>query len=795
MKVVQLFAVASLWLMFALTTTTLQAEQSTDITVQRALLDTYCIGCHNERIQSGKLRLDNADLATVDEHGELWEKVIAKLRGGLMPPQGMPRPEKTAYTGFASWLENELDQTAITSPNPGRTEIFHRLNRTEYKNIVRDLLAIDMDFSDLLPTDDSGGGDAPFDNIASSLRLTQSLMETYLSVANKVSRLAIGGTPPSAELTFLMHEDIPQNVHIDGMPFGTRGGLLIDHIFPVDGEYELEINVLGRGTGKIDLALEGEQIQLFYVRPPEERSNEYGGPASKGHTLRLSIEAGPKQITAAFVKETPATLFESDRKQFFGRSQGGAGTPTTIQVLPGIANIIVKGPLTVTGKGNSPSRKKIFVCHPVNGTSEEKCAQTILETLARRAYRRPLTNRDSDLLMALYGEGRTETNFEEGIQRGIRGILANPNFLFRVEKVPENITANTVYSISNLELASRLSFFLWSSIPDDQLLDLAIEGRLQEPSVLESQVHRMLADDRAKSLTTSFAAQWLWVRNLETSTTSDPIFPNFDEALRQAFKKEIELFFETIVKEDRSILDLLDSDFTFVNERLAKHYGIPYIIGTDFRRIQLDETSPRRGLLGKGQVLMVTSRSTRTSPVVRGKWILENLLGTPPPAPPANVPALPEQKQNDGRVLTVRELMAKHRANPVCASCHATIDPAGFALEQFDAIGKWREVDAGFQPIDASGTMPDGTPFSGIKDFRAILMSSPDQFVHTLTDKLLMYAIGRGTEYYDSPAIRQIMREAESNNYKFSSLIMSIVKSVPFRMKLSGTETTQIASK
>ena len=794
MKVVQRFVVIGLWLIFALVTT-LKAEQSTDTTVQRALLDTYCIGCHNESIQSGKLRLDNTDLATVDEHGELWERVIAKLRGGLMPPQGMPRPEKTTYNEFASWLENELDQTAITSPNPGRTEIFHRLNRTEYKNIVRDLLAVDMDFSDLLPTDDSGGGDAPFDNIASSLRLTQSLMETYLSVANKVSRLAIGGTPPSAELTFQMHEDIPQNVHIDGMPFGTRGGLLIDHIFPVDGEYELEINVLGRGTGKIDLALEGEQIQLFHVRPPEARSSEYGGPASKGHTLRLSIEAGPKQITAAFVKETPATLFESDRKQFFGRSQGGAGTPTTIQVLPGISNIIIKGPLTVTGKGDSPSRKKIFVCHPVNGTSEEKCAQTILETLARRAYRRAPTNRDIDLLMTLYGEGRAEADFEEGIQRGIRGILANPNFLFRVEKAPENITANTVYSISNLELASRLSFFLWSSIPDDQLLDLAIEGRLQEPSVLESQVHRMLADDRAKSLTTSFAAQWLWVRNLETSTTSDPIFPNFDEALRQAFKKEIELFFDTIVKEDRSILDLLDSDFTFVNERLAKHYGIPYIIGTDFRRIQLDKTSPRRGLLGKGQVLMVTSRSTRTSPVVRGKWILENLLGTPPPAPPANVPALPEQKQNDGRVLTVRELMAKHRANPVCASCHATIDPAGFALEQFDAIGKWREVDAGFQPIDASGTMPDGTPFSGINDFRTILMSSPDQFVHTLTDKLLMYALGRGTEYYDSPAIRQIMREVESNNYKFSSLIMSIVKSVPFRMKLSGTETTQIASK
>ncbi len=761
-----------------------EAEQAVDAATQRAVVDRYCVGCHNARLTSGNLNLGDADLSAVGQHSALWEKVVRKLRGGLMPPPGRPRPEKVVYDGFVSWLETELDRAAAIDPNPGRTESLHRLNRTEYRHAVRDLLAVDMDFSNLLPIDNSGGGDAPFDNIASSLRLTESLMEVYLSVANRVSRLAVGAAPPPAELQFRVHEDLDQSVYFNGLPFGTRGGIRIDHIFPVDGDYEIEVNVLGGGTGHIELALDGERIGLFDVVAPERTDDEYGGPPAESHVVRLPIEAGPRYITAAFVNESPQLLSEGDRKLFFGRDQGaGPGTPQTHLSLPGVSDVWIKGPLTVAGAGHTANRERIFVCVPDQPSEEEPCARTILSTLARRAYRRPVSDHDVSTLMSLYTEGRAEGHFEAGIQRGVRGILANPNFLFRIEKDPDDLPPNQVYQISDLELASRLSFFLWSSIPDDALLDLATGGRLHQPGVMQAQVRRMLADERASALTSSFAAQWLWVRNLDAAMTSDPIFPNFDEALRRAFRIEIEMFFDSIIREDRGVLDLLDTDYTFVNERLAKHYGIPYIVGTDFRRVHLGEDSPRRGLLGKGLVLLVTSRSTRTSPVVRGKWILDNLLGTPPPAPPANVPPLPEQKQSDGRVLTVRELLAQHRASPVCASCHATIDPVGFALEQFDATGKWREVDVGFRPIDASGAMPDGTPFSGIHDLRGILVATPERFVRTLADRLLMYAIGRGTEHYDAPAVRRIVREAEADNYRFSSLVTAIINSEPFQMR------------
>ena len=782
------FAVAAAVLTLGLATGGVSSAEAQQAEAQRALVDQYCVACHNDRTQSGSLSLQEVDLEAIAIDGELWEKVVQKLRGGLMPPPGRPRPEKAVYDGFASWLETELDQAALADLNPGRTESFHRLNRTEYRNIVRDLLAVDMDFNNLLPIDDSGGGDAPFDNIASSLRLTQSLMEVYLSVANRVSRLALGGTPPAAELRFKVSGDLNQHVYFEGMPFGTRGGILVDQIFPVDGEYEIEVNVGGRGAGHIELALDGERISLFEVAP-RAAGGQYGGPAAAPHIARLAIGAGPRKLTAAFVNESPYLLAEGDRKPFFGRRQTGSIS------LPGISEIWIKGPLDVVGKGETPSRERIFVCYPNAPSEEEACAETILSTLARRAYRRPLDDHDLPVLMGFYAAGQAEGGFEAGIQRAIRGLLANPNFLFRVEKDPEILEAGNVYQLSDLEVASRLSFFVWSSIPDDELLDLAVADKLTEPGVLEAQVTRMLADDRASALTDSFAAQWLWVRNLEAAMPSEPIFPNFDESLRRAFRQEISLFFDSIVREDRSVLDLLDADYTFVNERLAKHYGIPHVVGTDFQRVQLAEDSPRRGLLGKGLVLLVTSRSTRTSPVVRGKWILENLLGTPPPAPPPNVPPLPEQKQDDGRVLTVRELMAQHRANPVCASCHSTIDPAGFALEQFDATGRWRNVDAGFQPIDASGTMPDGTPFSGIHDFRDLLVGSPGRFVHTVTDKLLMYALGRGTEYYDAPTIRAIVREAEAQEYRFGAVVTAIVKSAPFQKRRAEGDVTQVASR
>jgi Protein of unknown function (DUF1592)/Protein of unknown function (DUF1588)/Protein of unknown function (DUF1585)/Protein of unknown function (DUF1595) len=580
-----------------------------------------------------------------------------------------------------------------------------------------------------------------------------------------------------------------QDIYIDGMPFGTRGGTRFTHIFPVDGEYEFEVNPGGRG--QIDFAIDGERIKLFEFAP-KPRNAEYdaiagGGMEPDNIIHKMVVKAGPHEVTVAYLKTAATPKVEGDRTPYYGGGGGGG---------QGVASVTLRGPAKVIGKGDTPSRQRIFACKPASAATEDACARTILGKLGRRLYRRPLSAHDVEVLMAQYKDGRAETDFEGGVERGIRAMLVNPNFLFRVEADPAKPGPNGVYPISDIDLASRVSFFIWSSVPDDQLLNLAVAGQLRAPGVLDKQVKRMLADPRAESLTKSFASQWLWVRNLKASLPSEPIFPNFDETLRRAFQTEIEMFFSTVVREDRSAIDLLDGDFTFVNERLAKHYGLSGVYGTDFRRVQLAADSPRRGLLGKGLLLLVTSRSTRTSPVVRGKWILENMLGTPPPAPPANVPALPEQKQADGRVLTVRELMAKHRANPVCASCHSTIDPAGFALEQFDGIGKWRLVDAGFQPIDASGTFPDGTKFSGINDFRSLMISQKQQFVATMTDKLMMYALGRGTESYDAPAVRKVVRDAAATNYKFSSIVLSIVKSVPFQMRKAAAvaPATQSAS-
>ncbi len=752
---------------------------------QKALITKYCVGCHNERRQSGKTRLDNADINTVGEHPELWERVVRKIRGGVMPPPGNPRPEKVAYDGIAQFLESELDKKAAKSPNPGRTEAFHRLNRTEYKNIVRDLLAMDMDFTDLLPIDDSGGGEAAFDNIASSLRLTQTLMEQYLSVGLKVARLAVGGPPPPAELSFKISAGLPQDVYFDGMPFGTRGGIKVDHIVPVDGEYEIRVNVEGRGRGQIDVAVDGERVKLFDFAPAAVAADydpNVPPPAPDALVVKLPLKAGPAIITAAFLKTAPTPKVENDRTPLF----------TNRAPVPAVSEVIIKGPISVAGRGQTPSRKKIFTCRPSAAVNEDVCARQILGALAKRAYRRPLTARDNQVLLAQFKEGRADGgDFDSGIERGIRAMLANPNFLLRVSAEPTVAPANGIYRISDIELASRLSFFLWSSMPDDQLMNAAVTGTLHQPLVLEKQVRRMLADPKAATLTSSFASQWLWVRNLKAASPTETLFPNFDESLRVAFKTEMEMFFDSIVRENRSVVDLIDGDYTFLNERLAKHYGIQGVYGTDFRRVKLTADSPRRGILGKGQLLLVTSRSTRTSPVVRGKWILENLLGTPPPAPPANVPPLPEQKQSDGRVLTVRELMAKHRANPVCASCHGTIDPLGFSLEQFDAVGKWRTVDAGFQAIDASGMLPDGSKFAGINDFRAILMKNKEQFITTMTNKLMMYALGRGTGYWDAPAIRKIVRASAADNYKFSTIVMGIVTSAPFQMRQASLPARQ----
>ena len=773
------------------------ASATTEPASQRALLDKYCVRCHNERLSSGNLRLDIADLSTVGEHSALWEKVVRKLRVGLMPPPRNPRPDKTTYDGFASWLEQELDRYALAYPNPGRTESFHRLNRTEYTNIVRDLLGLEMDFTDLLPMDDSGGGQASFDNIASSLHLTQSLFERYLSVARKVARTAVGSTPPAVELVFKTPPRAPQDQYLEGMLFGTKGGVRMEHFFPVDGEYEFEI--VAEDRGMLDFSLDGERIKLIEVRDgPRPAENSTPPPAPEELKFTLPVKAGPHVVTAAYIKDSAVLEIEADRKPYYGGvSIPGNPAARGMARAPGVTLITMRGPLEVLGAGDTPSRARIFTCHPTNAATEESCAKSILTRLARRAYRRPLTEHDVGGLMERYKEGRVDGDFESGVERGIRAMLVNPNFLLRVEADPPNVPPGDVYRISDLELASRLSFFIWSSIPDDQLLDLAVEGQLTDPVVLEQQVRRMLRDPRSESLTKSFAAQWLWVRNLKASRPSEPIFPNFDESLRTAFRQEIELFFDSIVEEDRSVIDLLDADYTFVNERLARHYGIRGVYGTDFRRVMLGpDHSERRGLLGKGALLLVTSLSTRTSPVVRGKWILENLLGAPPPAPPVNVPSLPEQKQNDGRVLSMRELMAKHRANPVCASCHATIDPLGFSLEQFDGIGQLRKVDAGFQPIESSDALPDGSKFGNVDEFRALLLVNRDQFVTTLTDKLMMYALGRTIDYYDGPAIRNVVRDAAASNYRLSAIVLGIVKSTPFQMRKAATaaSATQVAS-
>ena len=758
-----------------------QSPPGTAPTAQRALLDEYCVRCHNGRITSGNLRLDIADVSAVGDHGEIWERVVRKLGAGMMPPPGNPRPDKVTYDGFASWLESELDRAAATRPSPGRTESLHRLNRTEYKNAIRDLFGLEIDFIDMLPVDESGGGAANFDNIASALRLTQATMDGYLSASRKVSRLVMGEPPPLAAVAY--RAEGAQDVPLEGMPFGTRGGTKFDHFFPVDGEYEFQLTVSGGGWGKVDFSIDGERAKLFEIVPRAQAAGYGDAPATRRGSplaVALPMKAGSHQVIAAFLRETATLKNEADFEPFEGRG-GGDG--------PGLRMVVVRGPLTVTGTGTgeSPIRARVFTCSPSAEIPEDACAKTILSDIARKAYRRPLTDDDVATLMQLYEGGRAAGDFDRGVEVGIRGILSNPNFLFRVEADPADARPGQPYLISDLELASRLSFFLWSSIPDDELLNLAIEGRLRAPGVLENQVRRMLADSRASTLTDSFAAQWLWVRALKSSNPAGPFFPNYDDALRHAFQREMELFFTSIVREDRSVLDLLDADYTFVNDRLARHYGMQGVMGSHFRRVQLSADSPRRGLLGKGLILQVTSRPTRTSPVIRGRWILENLLGTPPGEPPPNVPELAEQTQDDGQVLTVRELMARHRANPVCAACHATIDPAGFALEQFDGVGRWRTVDLGFQPIDASGQLPDGTKFADVNEFRELLLGSKRElFLRTMTNKLMIYALGRGTEFYDAPAIRKVVKEGAGNGYRFSSIVLGIVKSTPFQMRNAG---------
>lgn len=777
------------------------SAQATTAT-QRALLDRYCVTCHNPRTRAGGLALDELDLTNVagnPETAETWEKVVRKLRARVMPPAGRPRPDQPAHDAFVAWLEGELDHAATTHPNPGRTETFHRLNRAEYQNAIRDLLALDIDATALLPADDGSYG---FDNIAGVLKISPVLMERYIVAARKISALAMGEVPrsPAAE-TYRVHPELLQYDHVDGLPFGTRGGVRIRHTFPVDAEYQFQI-ALGRASWQgysilglsaephdMELTIDGERVKVFSVsRQSGAPRSEYSeGSDPEAHlTVRVRVTAGPHEVSVAFLRKTSA-LIEEDLRQPFKK-------PYLNQVYqPHVGAVTIAGPFDAVARADdTPSRQQILVCRPASAADELACARSILGTLARRAYRRPVHTRDLDELLKFYASGRKEANFETGIQMALRRLLVSPEFLFRIERdpvlgvsgdAPDRATEPQNYRLADLELASRLSFFLWSSIPDDELLMLAERGRLRDASVLEKQVRRMLADARAVALVKNFAGQWLYLRNLPAIRPAEELFPDFDEALRLAFRRETELFFENLIREDRSVLELLKADYTFVNERLARHYGIKHVYGDNFRRVTLGADSNRGGLLGQGSILMVTSHANRTSPVVRGKWILENVLGTPPPPPPPNIPPL-DEKPTKGKVLTVRERMAQHRANPTCASCHNLIDPLGFALENFDAVGRWRTLESG-SPIDPTGSLPDGAAFKSLVEFRELLLARSDLFVTTMTEKLLIYALGRGLEHYDAPTVRAIVRSAARDDYRFSALILAIANSTPFQMRRS----------
>ncbi len=749
----------------------------------RQVLDKYCVTCHNQRTKIGSLALDTFDLAEVPAHSDIWEKVVAKLRAGTMPPAGMPQPDLATYRATASWLEERLD----TAPPYAGRPLLHRLNRTEYANAIRDLLDLQVDVNTLLPPDDSAFG---FDNISDSLGISPALQERQLAAALKIAALAVGDpAQPATSRTWRIRQDLSQNRQVEGLPPGTVGGTRVRDNFPLDGRYRLQaklyrtnLNIVrGLQTAhQVEFSVDGKPVYRATIGGPEDLAALFDKPTETGDAVdaRLQVEvpipAGPHTVSVAFVQNDQ--FAEPVRLQSFQRSSvdnfDWAGDPH-------LQTLTVSGPFHPTGAGDTPSRKRIFVCRPQNSAKEDACARTIVTTLLKHAFRQQPTPGDIQRVMEFYSKGRQGGTFDSGIQAALERILASPRFLFRVEHDQDAVTAAGLYPISGSELASRLSFFLWSSIPDDALLDLASHNKLQDEATLDRQVRRMVADPRAEALVTNFAGQWLQLRNLNNFQPNTDIFPDFDDNLRQGFRRETELLFHSVVQEDRSVLDLLTADYTFVNERLAKHYGIPGIYGSRFRRVSISDEA-RKGLLGQGSILALTSHAERTSPVVRGKWVLENLLGLEVPPPPPDVPPLKERKEGD-KPLTMREQMAEHRANAVCASCHKTLDPIGFALENFNAVGAWRKEDAG-TPIDASGVLADGSKVNGVVELRQDLLSRPENFATTVTKKLLIYALGRGLDERDMPQVRAIVRDAARDNYRFSSLVLGIVRSTPFRM-------------
>jgi mono/diheme cytochrome c family protein len=765
------------------------------VSQQRALLDRYCVTCHNEKLKTGGLMLDRADLAKLTANPDLWEKVVLKVRGGMMPPPGLPRPNSATMQGLATWLENELDRAYAANVNPGRVGL-HRLNRAEYGNAVRDLLGLEVDPTELLPADDSNYG---FDNIADALTVSPVLLERYLSAAWKISGLAVGDpkiTPTTQ--TFRVKPDASQDRHVEGLPVGTRGGLSVRYNFPLDAEYLFKVrfwaNTVNTVRGlefpsQVEITLDGVRIRLVTIGGQDDADLGNTNPTasaeelSKRVELQIPVKAGPHTVAIAFLQKSRGPSV--DILQPFGREKLD---PVNTAGIPEIDFMSISGPFDPTGPGDTPSRRQIFTCRPAGNADAVPCARKILTSLARRAYRRPVTEVETERLLSYFQRGRNNGGtFDSGIETALAFMLVNPQFLFRTETDPRSAAPGTTHRISDLELASRLSFFLWSSIPDDQLLTLATQGKLKDPAVLEQQVRRMLADRRSDALLSNFLGQWLYLRNLKGISPDPQIFPDFDDNLRQSFQRETELFVGSVMREDRSVLDLVNADYTFVNERLAKHYGIPNVYGNQFRKVAIPDPE-RRGLLGEGSVLMVTSYPNRTSPVLRGKWIMTNILGTPPPPPPPNVPPLKEIASG-----TMRQRMETHRANPACAACHKVMDPLGFSLENFDAIGSWRTIDGG-EPIDASGQLADGTKVVGPSALLQVLTARPEQFVRTMTQMLLTYALGRGTEYYDMPVVRAIARDAAKDNNRFSALVLGIVKSAPFQMTITRPRDRESAS-
>ena len=763
-----------------------------------ATVDRFCTDCHNEIDREAGLVLEDADLAHVGTSPEIWEKVIRKLRGRMMPPPGGPRPDGVTVDEFVTFLEASLDAAAEFDPFVGRASI-HRLNRTEYGNAVRDLLGLTIDASEYLPADDEGYG---FDNIADILRVSPSLLEQYLVASSKIASAAVGDPEtPAMTNVYRAPPDLAQDEHIDGLPLGTRGGLLIEHYFPLDANYEfsafLRRSIVGYMTGlewphEFEISIDGERVFLAPVGGEDDNAMSDANFSAGADTIdrrlrtRVFVEAGPRKVGIAFVRRNSAESHEP--LQLHTRDLD----LQNMNGLPVVDYVNITGPFDASGPGETPSRERIFSCRPATTADELPCAEEILSRIARLAFRGPVTEEQLGMLLEFFETGRDAAGFDRGIQTALRVILTSPEFLFRSQQDSEGLAVGSVYPAADLTLASRLSFFIWSSLPDDELLTLAEQRRLSEPDVFDAQLARMLADPKATQLIENFAGQWLFLRNLRSARPDVDTFPNFDENLRRAMRRETELFFESIVREDRSVVELLNADYTYVNQRLAEHYGMSGVYGSHFRRVEVVEEA-RKGLLGHGSVLTVTSYPNRTSPVLRGKWVMENIMGTPPPSPPPNVPELDENEPGEAP-RTVRERQIAHRENPVCAACHEILDPIGLALEHFDAVGRWRTMEEG-GPVDASGQLADGTIVDGSIALRDTLTARPDQFVAVVTEKLLTYALGRGVEHADMPTVRSIVRLAAQNDYRFSSLVRGIVDSAPFRMRVvppaAAPETAQ----